>query len=118
MRSLLTAACAAALLAGCSSGSSKPPPPPRPPGDRNIELAWTPNHERAVNSPGGGYRVTLTGRPEVNLPYVSGALAPTSITTTLRSGTYTMTVRAYGLDVATHTTTQTTPAAQLTVNVP
>ena len=117
MRTLLTAACATALLAGCSSGSSKSPPP-RAPGDRTIELAWTANHERAVNSTGGGYRVTLTGRPEVNLPYAGGALAPTSLTTTLHTGTYTLTVKAYGLDVATHTTTQTTPAAQLTVNVP
>src|SRR4051812_12498337 len=53
-----------------------------------VSLAWAPNHEKGVNSVGGGYQVAITGQPTVNLPYTSGPMAPTSTVTTLDTGTY------------------------------
>lgn len=116
MRTPFTAALAVALLCACGGGSS---PPPRPPGDRNMQISWTPNHARTVNSAGGGYRVTIAGRPEVNLPYAGGAFAPTSITTTLHTGTYTVTVVAYGaLDAAGGQTGSQSAPGTFTLSVP
>ncbi len=60
-----------------------------------VDLSWAPNHERGVNAAGGGYLVSIDGRPDVDLPYASGDLAPTSITTTLHTGAHSVTVRAY-----------------------
>ncbi len=100
---------ALAALGACSSEATTPP-----------YLAWTANRERGVNAPGGGYLVDISGKPTVDVPYVSGLLAPTSITTTLSTGSYTITVRAYAaLDPAGGTTrTVSAPSQPLTVNVP
>jgi hypothetical protein len=108
---------ALAALAACSGGGG---------GDENRSvpapkgLSWTANRERGVNAPGGGYLVAISGRGTVDVPYVSGLLAPTVITTTLPTGNYTITVRAYAaLDVSGGTTgTVSAPSQTLTVNVP
>jgi hypothetical protein len=119
MRTPVLAALAALVFLAACGGGSKSSTPSRPPGDRSIQLTWNANHERAVNSPGGGYRVTITGRPEIVVPYVSGAFAPTSITTTLHTGSYAVTVRAFGaLDAAGGNSGTSSAPAQLTVNVP
>lgn len=119
MRTSFPAALAAvALLAACG-GSSKSSPPPRPAGDRNIQVSWNANHEKAVNAPGGGYTVSVDGGPFHDVPYVSGALAPTSITTTLRTGSHTVDVWACGaLDAAGGLTGTCSTASRLTLNVP
>ncbi len=103
---------ALAALGACGSEAKGDHPPPY--------LAWTANRERGVNAPGGGYLVDISGKPTVDVPYVSGLLAPTSITTTLSTGSYTITVRAYAaLDSAGGTTrTVSAPSQPLTVNVP
>lgn len=61
-----------------------------------VTISWTANRESAVNSVGGGYRVSISGQAPIDVPYVSpGPLAPTSVTTTLVTGSYTVTVIAY-----------------------
>jgi uncharacterized repeat protein (TIGR02543 family) len=61
----------------------------------SVTLTWAPNHESGVNSLGGGYQVSISGQPTINVPYTSGSTAPTSTTTTLQTGSYTVTIRAY-----------------------
>jgi hypothetical protein len=87
----------ASALSGCKSFSEgaislstiaraiTPQPTEIPVGTRTITLNWSPNRETLVNSTGGGYRVyydvnpTLTGStPNIDVPYVSGANAPTT----------------------------------------
>jgi hypothetical protein len=60
-----------------------------------VTLVWVPNHEKGVNSAGGGYQVSISGQPRISVPYVSGPTAPTSIVITLPKGTYTATVIAF-----------------------
>jgi hypothetical protein len=91
-RRILCLGAALATLGACSGGGGGgdgggDPGPPR--------LTWTANRERGVNSPGGGYLLDISGRGTIDLPYVSGDLAPTSLTTTLPAGNYTVTLRAY-----------------------
>ncbi len=105
---------ALAALAACGGGSS--PPPPLPPA-----ITWNANHEYGVNSAGGGYVLSIDGGDWVYVPYVSGAWAPTSLTTTLSPGTHTVTLHAYAaLDSSGGTTGPGTTSAptQLTVVVP
>jgi len=53
----------------------------------NIEVSWAANRETAVNRSGGGYRVYYSAQSDfdvnsatfLDVPYVSGALAPTSV---------------------------------------
>jgi hypothetical protein len=107
---------AALLAAACGRGD------PTPTTQRLVDVSWAPNHEAAVNAPGGGYLVTiggLWGRPglaPIDVPYVSGDLAPTSVTTTLWTGAYRVTVRAYGLSP--NGTTTTSAPSETTVRVP
>ncbi len=85
----------ASLLTSCGGGgggSSNPAPPLI---TRSVTLNWAANHESGVNSAGGGYQVSVSGQPTINVPYVSGSMAPTSTTVLLYPGTYTVTVRAY-----------------------
>ena len=111
---LITSGC----IAGCGGGgggggSSAPPGPPT--------LVWAPNHEKGVNSAGGGYQILITGQSSINVPYVSGPAAPTSLVlTTLAKGTYTVSVRAFAaLDASGGTTVSfSAPSASIVVNVP
>jgi len=61
----------------------------------DVVISWSANRETAVNRNSGGYRVSITGQPTVLVPYASGALAPTTTTVSLWSGSYTVTVAAY-----------------------
>ncbi len=70
----------------------------------SIQLFWSANHEKAVNSPGGGYRVYYSQTPGfdittaswVDVPYQSGLNAPTSTTIpNLSPGSYYIKVVAY-----------------------
>ncbi len=107
---------ALAALAGCSGGGGTTKSEPPIPG-----VYWTANREHGVNSPGGGYIVDISGRVAgLEVPYVSGSLAPTSITTTLPPGNYTITIRAYAaLNDAGGTSRKVSlPSQTLSVTVP
>src|SRR3989442_453625 len=88
--------------------------------NHTVTLAWAPNHEKGVNSAGGGYQVSISGQPTINVPYASGPAAPTSTVTTLSTGAYTVTVRAYAaLDAQGGSAgSLSTPSQSLNVNVP
>lgn len=95
LKQLVRAATMAAALSACGGGGGgdgTPPPPAPPP---TVTLSWNANRESAVNRPGGGYEVAISGQAVIDVPYVSGPAAPTTVTVTLTSGTYTATVRAY-----------------------
>lgn len=82
-------------LAGCGGGGGGSPPPPA---WHNVTLSWNANREKGVNSPGGGYTISISGQSAptpINVPYVSGLTAPTSTTVSLYTGTYSATVTAY-----------------------
>ena len=96
-----------------------------------LKLAWDANPETAVNSAGGGYRVYYSsnsgfnpvdgGVTEVNVPYTSGATAPTTVVIPLGSGTYFVRLAAYSALNAPGTTgvsiSTATPQISLTVPV-
>lgn len=73
----------ALLSAGCRYGETG-----MGKGPFSITINWDANHETAVNTSGGGYRVYYslysdfrsTETKLIDVPYVSGALAPTSAT--------------------------------------
>lgn len=89
---------------------------------KTILVAWSPNRETAVNTTGGGYKVYYSSTDPlvpvltssvVNVPYVSGALAPTTTElTSLTSGTYYVKVVAYS---ARNTTGSTSAVSSLVV---
>ena len=115
-----------AVLSSCGgvsrSGASgaSPGPGTAPPSPRTVTLVWAANHEKGVNSAGGGYRVSISGQPTINVPYVSGPTAPTSTVTTLQTGTYTATVAAFAmLDAQGGSTGNlSAPSQALILNVP
>ena len=114
---------ASAHLAGCGGGGGgSSPPPPVVVTDHNVTLSWAPSHEKGVNSTGGGYHVSISGQPTINVPWVSGPTAPTSTSTILQTGTYTVTVTAFAaLDAqggTTGTGSVSAPSQSLVVNVP
>jgi hypothetical protein len=85
-----------------------------------VTISWASNHEKGVNTVGGGYRVAISGRPTIDVPYLSGASAPTSTDVNLLSGNYTVTVRAYAtLDAQGGATgSLSAPSQEVSVNVP
>ncbi|MBE7437803.1 MAG: hypothetical protein HS115_05040 [Spirochaetales bacterium] len=98
------------LYAGCggggggapgSSGSTSSPGNGDCAAPCSTKISWLGNPETAVNSAGGGYRVYYPGAaggssPVLDVPYVSGPAAPTSVTLNLESaGTYYVRVVAY-----------------------
>jgi len=88
--------------------------------DHLVSFAWAPNRESGVNRAGGGYRVSISGQPTINVPFVSGPTAPTSATARLPPGTYTVVVRAYAaIDAQGGSTgSLSAPSQSVTVNVP
>ncbi len=110
---------ASAHLAGCGGGGGgSSPPPPVVVTNHTVTLSWAPNHEKGVNSTGGGYRVSISGQSmPISVPFTS-----TSIMTTLQTGTYTVTVTAFAaLDAQGGTTgagSVSAPSQSLIVNVP
>lgn len=116
IRLSVTALIAASCLAACGGGGGGSSTPPGP---RLVTISWAPNHEKGVNSAGGGYTVSITGQPPINVPWVSGPSAPTSTSLTLQQGTYTIAVTAYAaLDAQGGATGSTSAPAQQTVAVP
>jgi hypothetical protein len=101
-------------LAGCGGGNVPAST------THSVTVSWMPSNQTGVNSPGGGYQVAVNARPPIDVPYVSGPMAPTSVTTTLTTGTYTVTVRAYAeLDsLGGSTGSLSAVSAPLTVVVP
>ncbi len=88
-----------------------------------VEVSWTANHEKAVNSPGGGYRVYTNNDDDnfISVPYVSGPLAPTSIIlTNLLKGTNTFQIAAYSTLISPWETSGTVSmkSSVITINVP
>jgi hypothetical protein len=112
---VLIAGCVAGCGGGGGGGGSNAPP-----GPRSVIISWVPNHEKGVNSAGGGYRVSITGQPPITLPYTSGPAAPTSTAITLPQGTYTVTVTAFAaLDpLGGMTGSVSAPSQAVNVNVP
>lgn len=95
------------LCVGCSgsgAGDGAGNPSLAVAGIGNVRASWTPNRETAVNSPGGGYRIYYASTRDfaldraagvIDVPYASGALAPTSTLLTLPSGTHYLKIVAY-----------------------
>jgi hypothetical protein len=86
----------------------------------HVTISWAANHERGVNASGGGYKVNVAGKPTIDVPYVSGAAAPTSTDLTLTTGSYAVTVTAYALLDAQggSTGSQSAPSQAYTLRVP
>jgi hypothetical protein len=81
----------------------------------SVTLTWAPNHEKGVNSAGGGYQVSISGQPAFDVPYT----APTSTTVLLKTGTYTVSVRAFAaLDAQGGSAGSLSAPATITVRVP
>jgi hypothetical protein len=79
-----------------------------------VTIGWNASRESNVNRPGGGYEVAISGMKPIDVPYVSGTAAPTSTTVTLPSGSFSITVRAYGaLDAEGGTTRSYSSASQV-----
>jgi hypothetical protein len=91
---VLVAVLAVGILttSGCGGGGDSSPPPITV---HAVTISWAPNHEAVVNSLGGGYIVNIGTQTPINVPYVSGLLAPTFTTVSLSTGTYTVSVVAY-----------------------
>jgi len=128
------------LAASCEMGSksisvtSVPSPSPSPAlncsgGPYSILVSWTANREKAVNKTGGGYLVYYsTSTPvntstasNVNVPYVSGATSPTSVTVTgLSCGTWHFRVVAYSAlyPSGSVSTSRSADSSEVTVTVP
>ena len=107
------AALFAAALAACGGGGGSPADS-APLGPAAVTIAWNASRESSVNRPGGGYEVAISGMDAIDVPYVSGPSAPTSTTLTLQSGSYSVTVRAYGaLDAQGGTTRTYSGASQV-----
>lgn len=109
-------ACALFLSACGGGGSSSPPPPPT----RTVNISWAPNLEAAVNRAGGGYTVAISGQSPIDVPYVSGAAAPTSTSAKLVAGTYSVTVTAYSalLPPGSSTGSKSLPSSTFSFSVP
>ena len=82
---------AIATLVACGGGGSSGGSVPQSPNAHQVTLSWTANREADVNTVGGGYQVAISGHSVIDVPYPS---AP-SITLSLTSGQYNVTVTAY-----------------------
>ena len=102
-------------LAACGGGGSSTFAPP--PTLHNVTLSWAANRETGVNSAGGGYIVAISGQAPINVPYASGAFAPTSTVVSLYTGTYTATVKAYAALAANGGSTGSTSASSSTTTI-
>jgi hypothetical protein len=107
----------ALLFVSCGGGGGSAPVPIT---SHSVNLNWAPNHERGVNSAGGGYQVSISGQTTIDVPYVSGLTTSTTTSVALNTGSYTVTVRAYAALDALGGSTGNVSAESLpiTVNVP
>lgn len=98
---LISLALLVSVIIGCGSGNG---------GDgggsstiSTIAVSWIENSESGVNSAGGGYKVyysttsgfSVSGAGFVDVPYVSGPIAPTTTNLSLATGTHYIKVVAY-----------------------
>ena len=111
-----------------SSNSSESPSngivAPNTPTSKAVRITWDANKEKSVNSKGGGYKVYYSqiknNDPEkslfVDVPYYSGALAPTSVRiSNLNQGTYYFIVQAYS---ALNSGSKSLSSTEISVEVP
>lgn len=86
---------------------------------RTVTLAWQASHASGINRTGGGYQVSISGQPSIDVPYVSGSAAPTSTGVFLQPGRYTVSVQAYAaLDAqGGNTGSLSAPSQSITVHV-
>jgi len=116
----LVALIAAGWIAGCGGGGGGgSSPPPVPVTDHTVTITWAPNREKGVNSAGGGYHVSISGKPTIDVAF-NGATTPTSTTTTLQTGTYSVAVTAFAAldNQGGATGSVSAPSQTLAVNVP
>lgn len=111
------AALFAAGLVACGGGGGGGEADGAATGPAAVTIAWNPSREANVNRPGGGYEVSISGREPIDVPYVSGSAAPTSTTVTLSSGSFSITVRAYGALDAQGGATRTYSSASQVIGV-
>jgi len=88
--------------------------------NHSVTLAWAANHEKGVNSAGGGYQVSISGQAAPIDVSFNGSTTPTSTMTMLQTGSYQVTVTAFAaLDARGGSgPTVSAPSQSLTVNVP
>lgn len=99
----LSAIAGVLLLVGCGGGDDTVNIAGSGTGTRSVLVSWTPNREVAVNRTGGGYRVyssrtagaSLGSASVQDVPYTSGATAPTSTVLLLPTGNNYIRVVAY-----------------------
>jgi len=117
-RRLAAAALCVVALSACGGGGGGSGSAPAT--NHPVTLAWAPNHEKGVNSAGGGYQVAISGQPTIEVSFISGSAAPTSTVTTLHTGIYTVTVSAVAaLDAqGSSTGSRSEPSQPFTVIVP
>ena len=106
---------------GDSGGDSSGNPEPK---TRKVKVSWDAHRGKAVNSPGGGYKVFYSNMENFNIedngvhfketPYVSGGKAPTSISLDLTSGLWYIKVIAYS-NLGGASTSE--PSAELSIEV-
>ena len=113
------AAVLGSALAACGGGGGGGGGAPPPATIHAVTLNWNAAHESGVNSPGGGYQVSISGQPTIDVSYTSGPTAPTTTSTSLLTGVYTVTVRAYAaLDAAGGSTGSFSTGQSIAVTVP
>lgn len=90
---------------------------------RQVTVSWSANNDKVVNTTGGGYTLyysqqsgfSIDSASTLDVPYVSGATAPTSAVLSLSEGTWYLRIAAYG--VMNGTAKASDVSSQLTVNV-
>ena len=107
----------AAGLVACGGGGGGGGADSAPAGPAAVTIAWNPSRESNVNRPGGGYEVAISGMATIDVPYASGSAAPTSTIVTLPSGSFSITVRAYGALDAEGGATRTYSSASQVIGV-
>ncbi|HLF22557.1 MAG TPA: hypothetical protein VI565_01445 [Burkholderiales bacterium] len=108
------------VAAACGGGGNGLGGPPSI--TAGVQVSWTANREAAVNRAGGGYRVyhgrtsgfDLATASFIDVPYNSGATAPTSTSLLLSSGDNFIKVVAYSA----LNPNGSAPSGEITVSVP
>ena len=116
---LVVASLFVVVLSSCGGGGGGSPPPVT---NHSVTLAWAANHEKGVNSAGGGYQVSISGQAAPIDVSFNGSTTPTSTMTMLQTGSYQVTVTAFAaLDAPgapPGSGSVSAPSQALTVNVP
>jgi hypothetical protein len=109
------------LIVSCGGGGGGSAVPVKKT-SHSVTLNWEPNRETGVNSPNGGYLVSISTKPTttIDVPYVSGPTTTTTTNVVLDTGSYSVTVRAYAaLDAQGGSAGNVSAASsKLTVRVP